>query len=41
MKFIMRCQERQKDVAHRAAELYDADETLYREVCNSGFIFCF
>lgn len=39
MEFLVRCQERQKDVAHRAAELYRFDETLYHDACKSGFIF--
>lgn len=37
--FLIRCQERQKDVAHRAAELYRFDETAYHEACNSGYVF--
>lgn len=39
MKFLVRCQERQTDVSHRAAELYRFDENLYYEACKSGFIF--
>lgn len=39
MTFLVRCQERQKDVAHRAAELYSFDETLYQDACSSGFAF--
>lgn len=39
MSFLVRCQERQKDVAHRAAELYRFDRQTYEQVRRQGFDF--
>lgn len=39
MEFLVRCRERQKDVAHRAAELYSFDAEKFEEARDSGFVF--
>ncbi len=39
MKLLMPCGEKQQNVAHRAAELYRFDETVYKDLCEQGFNF--
>lgn len=39
MKILIELEERQQDVAHRAARLYRFDESRYRRLMRSGFVF--
>ena len=39
MKILIELEERQQDVAHRAARLYRFDEARYRRLMRSGFVF--
>ena len=39
MKLLTPCGEKQKHVAHRAAELYRFDEEVYQDLCARGFSF--
>lgn len=39
MKLLTSCGEKQKHVAHRAAELYRFDEATYQRLCEQGFSF--
>lgn len=39
MKILIQLEERQQDVAHRAARLYRFDESRYRRLMRSGFVF--
>lgn len=39
MKLLTPCGEKQKHVAHRAAELYRFDKAAYRRLCEQGFSF--
>lgn len=39
MKLLTSCGEKQKHVAHRAAELYRFDEAIYQRLCEQGFSF--
>jgi len=39
MKLLVPCGEKQQHVAHRAAELYRFDETIYERLCEQGFTF--
>ena len=39
MKILIELEERQQDVAHRAARLYRFDESRYRRLMRIGFVF--
>ena len=39
MNLLIPCDEKQKDVAHRAARLYRFDEEVYNELLKKGFVF--
>lgn len=41
MKLLIDCKEKQQDVAHRAANLYRFDESVYKELKKNGFNFEF
>ncbi|UII24819.1 NUDIX domain-containing protein [Fulvivirga maritima] len=39
MNLLVACNEKQKDVAHRAARLYRFDESVYNNLLKKGFVF--
>ncbi|MBL3655405.1 NUDIX hydrolase [Fulvivirga sediminis] len=39
MNLLVACNEKQKDVAHRAARLYRFDESVYNNLLRKGFVF--
>lgn len=39
MHLLVRCDEKQKDVSHRAASLYRFDKKIYRRLTETGFAF--
>ncbi len=39
MNLLVRCNEKQKDVSHRAARLYKFDKKIYRKLTENGFSF--
>lgn len=39
MNLLINCGEKQKNVSHRAANLYRFDETVYLQLKNKGFVF--
>lgn len=39
MNLLIPCNEKQKDVAHRAARLYRFDESVYNNLLKKGFVF--
>lgn len=39
MKLLIECEEKQKDVAHRAANLYRFDKKVYKKLLEKGFTF--
>jgi len=39
MNLLMACNEKQKDVSHRAAQLYRFDKRVYDRLLDKGFSF--